>query len=164
MSDFLSLTLGNYQKIKSVSTLRKSIFQCYLYLAAKYVLKYFRLNEKCKTCIMVFCIKGRHPDKTNKMNNCFKFRLRHGLCLQSELLLPVFACLPLVLFQVITRSSRRERSHRLSLSDEFCYFLSFQFSRSVVSDSLRPHGLQHARPPCLSLCPRVCSNSCPLSQ
>ena len=38
------------------------------------------------------------------------------------------------------------------------------FSRSVVSDSLRPHGLQHTRLPCPSLSPRVCSNSCPLSQ
>ena len=38
------------------------------------------------------------------------------------------------------------------------------FSRSVVSDSLQPHGLQHARLPCPSLSPRVCSNSCPLSQ
>ena len=32
-----------------------------------------------------------------------------------------------------------------------------------MSDSLWPHGLQHARIPCLSLPPRVCSNSCPLS-
>ena len=31
-------------------------------------------------------------------------------------------------------------------------------------NSLRPHGLQHARLPCPSLSPRVCSNSCPLSQ
>ena len=38
------------------------------------------------------------------------------------------------------------------------------FSRSVVSDSLRPHGLQHARLPCPSPTPGVCSNSCPLSQ
>ena len=38
------------------------------------------------------------------------------------------------------------------------------FSCSVMSDSLRPHGLQHARLPCFSLCPGVCSNSCPLSQ
>ena len=38
------------------------------------------------------------------------------------------------------------------------------FSHSVVSDSLRPHGLQHTRPPCPSPTPRVCSNSCPLSQ
>ena len=36
-------------------------------------------------------------------------------------------------------------------------------SRSVVSDSLRSHGLQHARPPCHSPSPGVCSNSCPLS-
>ena len=41
---------------------------------------------------------------------------------------------------------------------------SVQFSHSVVSDSLRPHGLQHARLPCPSPSPRVYSNSCPLSQ
>ena len=37
------------------------------------------------------------------------------------------------------------------------------FSRTVVSDSLRPHGLQHARLLCPSPSPGVCSNSCPLS-
>ena len=41
---------------------------------------------------------------------------------------------------------------------------SIQFSRSVVSDSLRPHESQHARPPCLSPTPRVHSDSCPSSQ
>ena len=39
-----------------------------------------------------------------------------------------------------------------------------QISRSVVSDSLRPHESQHARPPCLSPTPRVHSDSCPPSQ
>ena len=39
-----------------------------------------------------------------------------------------------------------------------------QFSRSVVSDSLRSHESQHARPPCPSSTPRVHSDSCPLSQ
>ena len=38
-----------------------------------------------------------------------------------------------------------------------------QFSRTVVSDSLRPHELQHATPPCPSPTPRVRPNSCPLS-
>ena len=33
-----------------------------------------------------------------------------------------------------------------------------------MSNSLQPHGLQHSRLPCPSLCPEVCSNSCPLSQ
>ena len=41
---------------------------------------------------------------------------------------------------------------------------SAQFSRSVVSDSLRPHELQHARPPCPSPTPGVYSNSCPSSR
>ena len=38
------------------------------------------------------------------------------------------------------------------------------FSRSVMSDSLWPYGLQHTSLSCPSLSPRVCSNSCPLSQ
>ena len=42
-------------------------------------------------------------------------------------------------------------------------FSSVQFSHSVVSDSLRTHGLQHARPPCPSPTPGAYSNSCPLS-
>ena len=40
---------------------------------------------------------------------------------------------------------------------------SVQFSCTVVSDSLQPHGLQHARLPCPSPAPGVYSNSCPLS-
>ena len=42
--------------------------------------------------------------------------------------------------------------------------LSVQFSRSVESDSLRPHELQHARPPCPSPTPWIYSNSCPSSR
>ena len=41
---------------------------------------------------------------------------------------------------------------------------SVQFSCSVVSDSLQPHELQHARPPCPSPTPRVHSKSCPSSR
>ena len=53
--------------------------------------------------------------------------------------------------------------------DIFCQFNSFmhisvQFSRSVVSDSLRPHESQHARPPCSSPSPRVHSDSRPSSR
>ena len=40
---------------------------------------------------------------------------------------------------------------------------SVQFSCSVMSNSLRPHESQHARPPCPSPTPRIYSNSCPLS-
>ena len=41
---------------------------------------------------------------------------------------------------------------------------SVQFSHSVMSDSLKPHGLQHARLPCPLPTPGAYSNSCPSSQ
>ena len=44
------------------------------------------------------------------------------------------------------------------------FFSSVQFSLSVVSDSLRPHESQHARPPCPSPTPGVYPNSCPSSR
>ena len=43
-------------------------------------------------------------------------------------------------------------------------FSSVQFNHSVVSNSLRSHESQHARPPCPSPTPRVHSNSCPLNR
>ena len=55
----------------------------------------------------------------------------------------------------------------------YYYFLSHNFegllllllfNHTVMSDSLRPHGLQDARLPCLSSSPRACSNLCPLNQ
>ena len=45
-----------------------------------------------------------------------------------------------------------------------CYFTSVQFSRSVMSDSLRPHEPQHTRPPCPSPTPWVYPSPCPLSR
>ena len=45
-----------------------------------------------------------------------------------------------------------------------CWMISVQFCRSVVSNSLRPLGLQHARLPCSSPAPGACSNSCSLSR
>ena len=50
----------------------------------------------------------------------------------------------------------KERNTHLNVS-------SVQFSRSVVSDSLRPHELQHARPPCPSPSPGAHPDSHPLS-
>ena len=58
--------------------------------------------------------------------------------------------------------------HLSTLKIKFCLIYltlsSVQFNHSVMSDSLRPHGPQHARPPCPSPTPGVYSNSCPLSQ
>ena len=52
---------------------------------------------------------------------------------------------------------------RTRLSDFTFIHSSVQFSRSVVSNALQPHGLQHARLSCPSPTPRSCSNSCPSS-
>ena len=55
---------------------------------------------------------------------------------------------------------RRGRDNRQCRNTKY----SVQFSHSVVSDSLWPHGLQDTRPPCPSPTPGAYSNSCPLSQ
>ena len=48
--------------------------------------------------------------------------------------------------------------------DHICFLSTVQFSPSVMSDSLRPHESQHAKPPCASPTPGVHSNSCPSSR
>ena len=68
--------------------------------------------------------------------------------------LPPHSCHSSTFFQCLTLFA--------TLQKEFLFFSTVQFSRSVMSDSLRPHGLQHARPPCPSPTPGVYSNSCPL--
>ena len=53
---------------------------------------------------------------------------------------------------------------QITISPENKNIPSVQFSHSVVSDSLRSHGLQNTRLPCPSPTPRVYSNSCPSSR
>ena len=60
--------------------------------------------------------------------------------------------------------NKKDPAAKGSTIDIFCSansISSVQFSHSVT---LWPHGLQHARLPCLSPAPRACSNSCPSSQ
>ena len=49
------------------------------------------------------------------------------------------------------------------IKKKFIHHVYFQFRSSVMSDSLRPHGLQHDRLPCPSPTPGACSKSCPSS-
>ena len=62
------------------------------------------------------------------------------------------------LFSSCMVSNSRKFRNSLSLIHSF-----IQFSHSVMSNSLQPHGLQHTRPPCPSPTPRKNSNSCPSS-
>ena len=50
------------------------------------------------------------------------------------------------------------------ICSKLVHFSLLLLSHQVMSDSLQPHGLRRARLPCPSLSPRVCPNSCPLSQ
>jgi len=69
-------------------------------------------------------------------------------------------------------ATKQQQKHPISVTTEhwvgfpvlYMGFHSVQFSCSVMSNSLWPHGLQHARPPWPSPTPGVYSNSCPLSQ
>ena len=62
-------------------------------------------------------------------------------------------------------NSRERKVWESRNNNELTFYVgSVQFSHSVVSDSLRPHESQHARPPCPSPTPGVHPNPCPLSQ
>ena len=63
-----------------------------------------------------------------------------------------------------TGSSGPRYRTRIYVTSIVSRFSSVQFSRSIMSNSLRPHGPQHTRPPCPSPTPGVYPNSCPLSQ
>ena len=63
-------------------------------------------------------------------------------------------------------ASNTRKKKIVNYQQYFCepQFISFQFSRSVMSNSLWPHESQHARTPCPSPTPGVQSDSCPLSR
>ena len=112
----------------------------------------FRGSSQPRDQTQVFCTTGRFftnqsPEKP-KNTGVVSLSLLQGIFPTQELNQSLLHCSQ-ILYQL---------SYQGSL-----LFHSVQFSRSVVSNSLGPHGLQHARPPCPSPTPRVYSNSCPLS-
>ena len=64
----------------------------------------------------------------------------------------------------LKKSKEEKRKRKKSKALFSPQFSSVQFSRSVMSDSLRPHEPQHARPPCPSPTPGVYPNPCPLGR
>ena len=63
---------------------------------------------------------------------------------------------------MVSRVTQLLKEERFIL--DTCSWLLLLFCSSVVAGSLWPHGLQRTRLPCPSLSPRICSNSCPLTQ
>ena len=77
---------------------------------------------------------------------------------------PIFSKPPTASSSLFHSACRGEKRTRMmgKVRTSGAAWCSVQFSCSIVSDSLWPHGLQHARPPCPSPTPGVCSNSCSL--
>ena len=67
-------------------------------------------------------------------------------------------------FRVFWQNSQNTKSPNCQDKQHSESFSSVQFSRSIVSDSLQPHGLQHTRRPCPSPIPRAYSNLGPSSR
>ena len=81
----------------------------------------------------------------------------------------MFICLFLMMLRIlscctVSISLKHEKLLGSSFGKAFDALSSVQFSCSVVSNSLRPHGLQHTKPSCPSATPSAYTNSCPLSQ
>ena len=93
----------------------------------------------------------RKPDKVENTFFIFIIYLHHCVCVGER-------------DRQIKRlpAASQNNQERKSTWVEVCSVKLLLFSCSVMSDSLRLHGLQHARSPCPSLSPQVCSNSCPL--
>ena len=93
-------------------------------------------------------------------------RVRHDWA--TFALIHIFSFLAFFRWLNLSLAWQNPRGKNLSVHNDFIFFflilLLVQFSCSVMSNSLEPHGLQHARCPCPSPTPGVYSNSCPLSQ
>ena len=79
--------------------------------------------------------------------------------------LPNYTLLPIqMLFPRVNKNFLHPSDENKQMIEISHQLHSVQFSHSVLSDSLWPHGLPHASLPCSSPTPGACSNSCPLSQ
>ena len=94
----------------------------------------------------------------------YLFMPHHPICPTKEHRIPWFHhnhFLPSFWWPPARRGSHKERIQKLPyVSSEDNFWIQFQFSCSVMSNSLPPHELQHARPPCPSPTPGVRPNSC----
>jgi len=66
--------------------------------------------------------------------------------------------------EIMHAAHNQEKKNWAIITHQAHQFSSVQFSCSVLSESLRPHGLQHTRSPCPSSTSRVYSNLCALSR
>ena len=119
----------------------------------------------CSSGKLLFVLPGsdRHDLLLCEVFSVFPGRVGPFTCLSSSghVLLVTLPCMSIIVNLPLHQPvSSKQRGQSLY----FSHFSSVHFSRSVVSDSLRPHEPQHTRSPCPSPTPGVYPNPCPLSQ
>ena len=138
------------------------------YFTLQYCIGVAIRQRESTTGVHVFSI--RNPLPTSGSSQCTS--PKHPVsCIEPRLVIRVLYDMHVSMpfSQIIPPSPSPTESKRLfytSLSLSLSHiqgYHSVQFSHSGVSDSLRPHELQHTRPPCSSPSPGVHSDSCPLS-
>ena len=112
---------------------------------------------------------GQHESVITLCTYLFSLEPASPPCLVWTLSCVIKQALPFLISMCFRLIWKKKHSYR-TVPHLILYFLSstyhnwVQFSHSVLSDSLWPHGLQYARFPCPLPTPRAYSNSCPLSQ
>ena len=106
-------------------------------------------SKTCNKAIVIKTVWCWHKDRHIDLQNSIE---------KPEINLQIYS-------QIIFKKNAKDHSmeKEASLHHHPSLFSSVQFSHSVVSDSLSPHESQHARPPCPSPTPGVCSIPCPSS-
>ena len=106
-------------------------------------------SKTCNKAIVIKTVWCWHKDRHIDLQNSIE---------KPEINLQIYS-------QIIFKKNAKDHSmeKEASLHHHPSLFGSVQFSHSVVSDSLSPHESQHARPPCPSPTPGVCSIPCPSS-
>ena len=118
------------------------------------------------------CLTGTWTVCSQSLTSCHHYSSRgsptlhlsaHTLCLQTVVTFRDIS--PYELYLSLQMMAPHYHYLKLFYRDDLPWIQMevVQFSGSVVSSSLWPHGLQHTRLPCLSPTPRACSNSSPSS-
>ena len=133
------------------------------------ILKETRIPDHL-TCLLSNLYAGQEATVRTGHATIDRFQIGKGVCQSCIVLLCLFnLCAEYIMQNTgldeagIKIARRNINNLRYADDTTLIQFSSVQFSRSVMSDSLQPHGLQNERPPCPSPTPGVYPNSCPLS-
>ena len=161
---FLKRTTGKNGSNRYTTSLPQwqAITQLPIYSWASSSLSTSVQNKGTESSQLPYCWSGRHWCPWEQPHCQISPR---SSCWSVQLLFLKYGVGQKVLFEVRSNiCSKMLQKIQMNFLANAIFFLLFLFGHSVVSDSLWPHGLQHARLLCPSPTPGACSNSCPLSR